>query len=463
MRAWPWTHRPRSTTRASAACSPARMSPRSRGRSRPGSSHRCPHYAAAVGTARYVGEPLAVVVAKDRYLAEDAAELVAVDYEPLEPVVEPTAGEVIHERSFHYGDVDDALARADVVIRQTFRVPRFTCLPVECYGVVCDWDEPAGRLTAWANFQGPFTLHGVAAAALGLRADRFRLLTPPDSGGSFGVKAGSCRTSSSSVSPPALSASPSAGPRTAWNISPRAPPPRAGYRARGRLHLRWRARRTPLRRPRGRRRLRPRSRAGNALPHARVAGRRVPRPERRRAEQDRADEHDPLGLEPRLRRPAALLRPRARDGNRRPAARDRPCRARATQPRARRRNAVPHAERRPLRLGRLRGLPRPGGRARGTRRAPKRVEAAREAGRLAGSGSRASSSRRSRTWATSRSRRPPSSARGPAEVRQRRGRLVASIRSAASPCGWGRRRRARATAPSLRRSSPTSSAAIPTM
>ena len=148
-----------------------------------------PHYAAAVGTARYVGEPLAVVVAKDRYLAEDAAELVAVDYEPLEPVVEPTAAEVIHDRSFHYGDVDDALASADLVVRESFRMPRFTCLPVECYGVVCDWDEPGGRLTAWANFQGPFTLHGVAAAALGLRADRLRLLTPPDSGGSFGVKA----------------------------------------------------------------------------------------------------------------------------------------------------------------------------------------------------------------------------------------------------------------------------------
>jgi len=44
------------------------------------------------------------------------------------------------------------------------------------------------RLTAWANFQGPFTLHGVAAAALGLRGDRLRLLTPPDSGGSFGIK-----------------------------------------------------------------------------------------------------------------------------------------------------------------------------------------------------------------------------------------------------------------------------------
>ena len=148
-----------------------------------------PHYAAAAATTRYVGEPLAVVVARDRYLAEDATELVAVDYEPLEPILEPLGASAIHDRSFHYGDVDDALARADLVVRETFRVPRFTCMPVECFGVVCDWDESAGRLTAWANFQGPFTLHGVAAAALGLRRDRFRLLTPPDSGGSFGVKA----------------------------------------------------------------------------------------------------------------------------------------------------------------------------------------------------------------------------------------------------------------------------------
>jgi len=148
-----------------------------------------PQYAAAVGTARFAGEPLAVVVARDRYLAEDAAELVAVDYEPLDPVLDPAEAEAIHERRFHYGDVDEALAGAEVVVRASFRVPRFTCLPVECYGVVCDWNEAAGRLTAWANFQGPFTLHGVAAAALGLRGDRFRLLTPPDSGGSFGVKA----------------------------------------------------------------------------------------------------------------------------------------------------------------------------------------------------------------------------------------------------------------------------------
>jgi 2-furoyl-CoA dehydrogenase large subunit len=151
-----------------------------------------PFYAAAAETTRYVGEPLAVVVARDRYVAEDAAELVVVDYEPLEPVLDPLAAAgteaCIHDRTFHYGDVDEALAAAHLVVRETFRFPRFTCTPVECYAVVCDWSDAEQMLTAWANFQGPFTLHGVAAAALGLRGNHFRLLTPPDSGGSFGIK-----------------------------------------------------------------------------------------------------------------------------------------------------------------------------------------------------------------------------------------------------------------------------------
>jgi 2-furoyl-CoA dehydrogenase large subunit len=151
-----------------------------------------PFHAAAGDTARYVGEPLAVVVARDRYTAEDAAELVAVDYDPLDPVLDPVAAAAtaacVHDRSFHYGDVDDALARADLVVRETFRFPSFSCTPVECYGVVCQWQESTGTLTAWANFQGPFTLHAVAAAALGLPGAKLRLLTPPDSGGSFGIK-----------------------------------------------------------------------------------------------------------------------------------------------------------------------------------------------------------------------------------------------------------------------------------
>jgi 2-furoyl-CoA dehydrogenase large subunit len=151
-----------------------------------------PHYAAAHETVRYAGEPVAVVVARDRYVAEDAAELIEVEYEQLEPVLAAevaAAGDAcVSDRLFHYGDVDEALARADLVVEGTFDFPRWSCTPLECYGVVCDWTEATGSLTAWANFQGPFTLHSVAAAALGLPGSKLRLLTPPDSGGSFGIK-----------------------------------------------------------------------------------------------------------------------------------------------------------------------------------------------------------------------------------------------------------------------------------
>ena len=151
-----------------------------------------PHYAAAHEVVRYAGEPVAVVVARDRYVAEDALELVDVEYEPLEPVVDLLAAAegdaCVSDRSFAYGDVDAALAAADLVVRHRVRFHRWSCTPVECYGVVAQWNEAEESLTAWANFQGPFTLHSVAAAALGLPGARLRLVTPPDSGGSFGIK-----------------------------------------------------------------------------------------------------------------------------------------------------------------------------------------------------------------------------------------------------------------------------------
>ena len=152
------------------------------------------HHAVAVDVVRYAGEPVAVVVARDRYLAEDAAELVEVDYDPLEVVLDPleavAAGLVVSDRSFSYGDPDAALAAAHTVVRGRFPFGRWIATPVECFGVIADWDHAADSLTVWANFQGPFTLHTVAAGALGLPAARLRLITPPDSGGSFGVKAG---------------------------------------------------------------------------------------------------------------------------------------------------------------------------------------------------------------------------------------------------------------------------------
>jgi 2-furoyl-CoA dehydrogenase large subunit len=151
-----------------------------------------PQHAAAHEVVRYIGEPVAVVVARDRYLAEDALELLEVEYEPLAPVLDAEAAAeteaCVSDRSFSYGDVEEALAGADLVVRERFRFPRWSCTPVECYGVVCDWNAAEGSLTAWANFQGPFTLHSVAAGALGLPGSRLRLITPPDSGGSFGIK-----------------------------------------------------------------------------------------------------------------------------------------------------------------------------------------------------------------------------------------------------------------------------------
>lgn len=157
---------------------------------------------AAYDVARFAGEPVAVVVARDRYVAEDAAERVFVDYEPLPvvagldaaldsdigPLHEETDGNVVSDRTYRYGDPASAFADAALVVRRTFRHPRSSATPVECYGVIADWDAATGGVTAWANFQGPFTLHGVAAAALGIPAARLRLCTPPNSGGSYGIK-----------------------------------------------------------------------------------------------------------------------------------------------------------------------------------------------------------------------------------------------------------------------------------
>jgi 2-furoyl-CoA dehydrogenase large subunit len=153
-----------------------------------------PCYAAAADVARYVGEPLAVVVARDRYVAEDALDAIDLELEPLDPLMDPRVAaeggpSLVSDRSFSYGDPDAAFARAAVVVRERFAFPRWTCAPMECAGVVARWDRADGTLTAWTNFQGPFTLHSVAAAALGLPGAGLRLITPPDSGGSFGVKA----------------------------------------------------------------------------------------------------------------------------------------------------------------------------------------------------------------------------------------------------------------------------------
>jgi len=156
----------------------------------------------AVDRVRYVGEPAAVVVATSRYLAEDALDLVEVDYEPLPVVIDPVAAleadaSVLHEglrsnlasdRSFRYGDPERAFAEAAHRITVNVRYPRNSCTPIETYGVIAEYDATNDAYDVLANFQGPFSLHPVMARALKVPGNRLRLRTPPDSGGSFGVK-----------------------------------------------------------------------------------------------------------------------------------------------------------------------------------------------------------------------------------------------------------------------------------
>jgi len=158
----------------------------------------------AVGRVRYVGEPVAVVVASDRYLAEDAVDLIDVQYRVRPSVVDPLlalapdapilhhgfSGNVASDRTFRYGDPERAFAEAARRIAIDIRYPRNSCTPIETYGVVAEYDAAESAFDILANFQGPFSIHAVISRALKVPGNRLRLRTPPDSGGSFGVKQG---------------------------------------------------------------------------------------------------------------------------------------------------------------------------------------------------------------------------------------------------------------------------------
>ena len=159
------------------------------------------HYALAVDRVRYTGEPVAVVVARDRYGAEDALERIEVEYRELAPVVDPVAAaapgapllhrdvgsNVVSARRLRYGDPDAAFASAAHRVAISVRYPRNACTPIEGFVVVAEHLGEDGY-DVLSNFQGPFTLHPVMALALGVPGARLRLRSPRDSGGSFGVK-----------------------------------------------------------------------------------------------------------------------------------------------------------------------------------------------------------------------------------------------------------------------------------
>jgi 2-furoyl-CoA dehydrogenase large subunit len=151
---------------------------------------------------RYQGEPVAAVVATDRYIAEDAAELVEVEYEQMPPVAnidqalapdaplvhETLDSNIIVHREMTYGDPEGAFARADLVITEEFAWERYSSTPIETFGVVASYEPVSGVLTLTTNFMGPMTLLTLVSRALRIDESKLRLIVPDDIGGSFGIK-----------------------------------------------------------------------------------------------------------------------------------------------------------------------------------------------------------------------------------------------------------------------------------
>ena len=152
---------------------------------------------------RYVGEPVAVIVAASRQIAEDAAPLVEVEYEPLPPCVDiesalaPDAplvhdGEVDNVAGFmkqKAGDVDKAFAEADCVIKEELKVHRGGCHAIETRGIVAQFVPKDGSLTIWASCQGPHRLRRILLQLLDIPEHKVRMIAPRVGGG-FGPKGG---------------------------------------------------------------------------------------------------------------------------------------------------------------------------------------------------------------------------------------------------------------------------------
>ena len=158
-----------------------------------------PMYPLAKGKVRYYGEPVAVVLAEDPYAAADGAERVAVDYDPLEPVVDPmkamepdaprihesAGGNVALDRTYSCGNVDSVLDKASIVIEEELYNARVYAASMEPRGVVASFD--GSRLTVWASTQTPFDIKEEIEDRFKVKVDEVRVVQP-DVGGAFGAK-----------------------------------------------------------------------------------------------------------------------------------------------------------------------------------------------------------------------------------------------------------------------------------
>ena len=160
-----------------------------------------PQYPIAIGRARWQGEAIVAVVARTRAQAEDACELVEIEYAELPPVTDPETAldpktPIIHselgdnltfERVHTGGDPDSGFKAADEIIETTFVFGRHTGVCNEPRAIVADWNPGEQRLTAYHATQAPHMMQNLFAKHLGLQEHQVRVVTK-DVGGSFGIK-----------------------------------------------------------------------------------------------------------------------------------------------------------------------------------------------------------------------------------------------------------------------------------
>jgi carbon-monoxide dehydrogenase large subunit len=163
---------------------------------------QAPQWALCRDRARHVGEAVAMVVADCPERAQDALELIRVDWELLPPVVDMTraaepGAPLIHPEwgsnvgigfTHSIGDADAAFVRADVTVAETFHIQRYVGMPLENRGVVAVWDRRDGTMTTWNSTQVSHFVQQGLSGALGLPPHKIRVIAP-DLGGGFGTKA----------------------------------------------------------------------------------------------------------------------------------------------------------------------------------------------------------------------------------------------------------------------------------
>ena len=167
----------------------------------------------ATAKVKFHGEPVALVVARDKYTAVDAAELVVVDYDELPAILDPelallpdsplvheedggndiftmtlTGGDTEDSQRQNAAEVEAIFQSAEVVVKERFRVHRTGVTPMEPRGVLCDWNDGDG-LTAWITTQRPHIDRLALIDILDIPGEKVRVIAPRDQGGGFGVKA----------------------------------------------------------------------------------------------------------------------------------------------------------------------------------------------------------------------------------------------------------------------------------